>query len=179
MIITRSGYPAGIITIFIFIPCEFFPPGCFAMCLNDNKTPQVCRTQLSILANLNNAVILMVSVLSPISNSSFLFSKCLRTIQSIPVTIYITVTLMVPLVIFKVLWLGPSICLSLHLLLISLRGSSKRQDQLEDKVIPSYYLILALVFWKELDYLFVSQNFREFYAFHSLWQIHVCAYTFW
>ena len=62
--------------------------------LSDSKTPQVSRTLLSIMADLNNAVTLMVSIHLPISNSTSLLSKPLGTIPTAPLTIGITVTLM-------------------------------------------------------------------------------------
>ena len=40
-----------------------------------------------------------------------------------------------------------------------------------------YHLILGLIFWPRLYYPFVSQNHREFYKFHFLRWILVCAYT--
>ena len=42
----------------------------FHWILSDNKSPQVCWTLLSILADLNNAVIYMVSIL-PLFYDSF------------------------------------------------------------------------------------------------------------
>ena len=64
----------------------------FHWSLNDNKSPQVFRTLLSILVNLNNAVVCMVLSLSLIINSSSLLSKPLETVPSIPTTIDIPVT---------------------------------------------------------------------------------------
>ena len=60
--------------------------------LSYNKSPQVSRTFLSILAELNNAVVWMVSAHSPISNSSSSFTKPLRIVPSAPITIGITIT---------------------------------------------------------------------------------------
>ena len=68
---TRSGLLAGIrgsvwvlkiiiiIIIIIIIPCKFFTPALALAShwsLSESKSPQVSRTLLSILANLNNAV---------------------------------------------------------------------------------------------------------------------------
>ena len=64
----------------------------FHWSLRDNKSPQVSRTLLSILANRNNAIVWMASIRPLISSSSGLFSKPFVTIPSIPVTIVITVT---------------------------------------------------------------------------------------
>ena len=62
--------------------------------LSDIKSPQVSRTLLSILADLNNAVVWMVSTCPLISKS---FSTCtypLVTVPKTPITIGIIVTFM-------------------------------------------------------------------------------------
>ena len=66
----------------------------FHWSLSDSKTPQVSRTLLSILTDLNNAVVLMVSTRPLISKSPSLFINPLVTVPSAPVTISLTVTLM-------------------------------------------------------------------------------------
>ena len=66
----------------------------FHWSLSDNKSHQVSMTFLSILADLNNAVLRMVSIRPAISNSSRSFSKPWKSVQSAPVKIGITVTLM-------------------------------------------------------------------------------------
>ena len=57
-------------------------------------TPQVSRTLLSILGDLNNAVVWMVSTCLLISNSFSPFIKLLDIIPREPITIGITVTFM-------------------------------------------------------------------------------------
>ena len=57
-----------------------------------NKSPQVSRTLLSILAVLKNAVVWMVSTRPPTSKSSSPFSNPLVTVPSAPITIGIIVT---------------------------------------------------------------------------------------
>ena len=62
--------------------------------LSDNKSLQVYRTLLRILADLNNAVVWMVSTRPLISKS---FSPCINplvTVSRAPITIGITVTFM-------------------------------------------------------------------------------------
>ena len=66
----------------------------FHRSLSDSKSPRVSRTLLSIQADLNNALVWMVSIHSPISNSSSPLTKPVGTVPSAPVTIVITVTLM-------------------------------------------------------------------------------------
>ena len=62
--------------------------------LNDSKSPQVSRTLLSILADLNSAVIWMVFSRVLISISSSPFTNPLVTVPSALITIGITVTFM-------------------------------------------------------------------------------------
>ena len=62
---------------------------------SDRKIPQVSKTFLSIIADLNNTLVWVVSSLPLISsNSSSLLAKSLGTAPSAPTTIGITVTLM-------------------------------------------------------------------------------------
>ena len=92
------------------------------------RSLQVFRTLLSILADLSNAVILIVSVRPPISSSSSPFTKSLGNAPSTPITICITVTLHVPSD-FLVLWQGLSIC---RFLFFSLCNQPERQSLLFD-----------------------------------------------
>ena len=65
----------------------------FHWSVSDCKIPQVSRTLLNILADLNNAVIWMVWACPLISNSSSPFSKPLEIFPSAPITIDITATI--------------------------------------------------------------------------------------
>ena len=60
--------------------------------LSQSTSPQVSITLLSILANLNNAVVWMVSTLPVISKSSSLCTIPLVTVPRAPITIGIIVT---------------------------------------------------------------------------------------
>ena len=95
-----------------FTPCDFFSQQLmgFYWRLSDSKSPQVPRTLLSILDDLINSVVWMVSVLLRISNSSSRFSKLLGVISSTPTTNDITVTLTFKS-FFLVLWQNLSIYL--------------------------------------------------------------------
>ena len=64
----------------------------FQWSLSESKSPQVFRTLLSILSDLYNAVVCMVSICPPISNRSSPFTKPLGIVPSAPITIGITVT---------------------------------------------------------------------------------------
>ena len=62
--------------------------------LSNNKSPRVSRTLLSILADLNKAVVWMILISPPISNSSSLFLKLFGNVPTEPNTNYITINLM-------------------------------------------------------------------------------------
>ena len=64
----------------------------FHWSLSDRKSPQVSRTLFSILADLNNAAVWMVSTRPLISKSSSPCINPLVTLPSAPITIGITVT---------------------------------------------------------------------------------------
>ena len=66
----------------------------FHWSLRDNKFPQVSRTLLSIMADLNNAVVWIVSTRPLIFKSSNPFTKLLVTVPRAPTTIDITITFM-------------------------------------------------------------------------------------
>ena len=63
----------------------------FFWSLSDSMSPQVSKILLGILANLCDAVVWMVSVRPPISNSSSLFTKLLGIVPSAPITTRITI----------------------------------------------------------------------------------------
>ena len=76
------------IQLFLF---HLFPIFCFSVCfyrLSDNKSPQVSRTRLSILADLNNALVWTFS------KSSSLFINPLLTVPKAQITIGIIITFM-------------------------------------------------------------------------------------
>ena len=62
--------------------------------VSDNKSPQIFRTLLSILADLTNAVVWVVSTRPVISRSSSLCTNPLVTVPIAPITIGIIVTFM-------------------------------------------------------------------------------------
>ena len=72
--------------------------------LSDRKSNQVSRTLLSILADLSNAILWLVSACIPVSSSSSLLYKPSRTVPSAPIIIGITVTFIFHN--FLVLWQG-------------------------------------------------------------------------
>ena len=66
----------------------------FSWNLSDIKSPQVSRTLLGILADLNNAVVWMVSTRPFISKSSSAFANPSVTVQRALITIGIAVIFM-------------------------------------------------------------------------------------
>ena len=82
------------IIICIILLLAKFHNGVYSWNLSDSKSPQVSSTLLSILVNLNNAVVPMISIRSPISNSSNCLTKPLGTVPRATITIGITVTFM-------------------------------------------------------------------------------------
>ena len=66
----------------------------FHWSLSDRKSPQVSKTLLSIMADLNNAIVCMVSTRQFISKFSNPCNKLFVTIPSALITIGITVTYM-------------------------------------------------------------------------------------
>ena len=66
----------------------------FHWSLSDSKSPQVSRTRLRILVDINNAVVWMVSTCPFISKSSIPCINLLVTIPRAPITIGIAVTFM-------------------------------------------------------------------------------------
>ena len=110
--------------------------------LRDSKSPQVSRTLLSILANLNNMVIWMVSIWPLISKSSSPFTKHLVTVPSTPITIGFTVTFMFHCFL-EVLWQGLRTYLSFPLRLLLLRGPLVMQSPLFCKFSFFFLLIIT------------------------------------
>ena len=100
----------------------------FYKSLSNSKSPQVSRTLRSILADLNNAVVWMVSTRPMISKSSSLCIRHLVTVPRTPITIDVTVIFMFHLLfVFSVLMRGPGTYLSFRLLTISLLGQPGKQ----------------------------------------------------
>ena len=71
----------------------------FHWVLSDNKSPQVSRTFLSILAVLRNAVICIVSIRPPTSKSSRPFNNPLVIVPNAPITILIISIIIIAVII--------------------------------------------------------------------------------
>ena len=142
--------------------------------LNDSKSPLVFRTLLSILAELNNNVIVSTC---PLISSSF-STPCTNPLVSVkraPITIGIIVTFMFHNFFNSVVrsrylsffWL------SFNFTLWS-AGTAKSTIL---QVLYSIWLLSGLVVWVRLGDPFVSQNPRRVCAFHLPGQILGCAYS--
>ena len=144
----------------------------FHWSLSDNKFPQVTRTLLSIMADLDNAVFWMVTTRPLISNSSTPCSNLLVIVPIAPITNSITVTFM---------------CHSFFqfsgqiLVLISLFVflQPERQSPLFGWFSFFFFFCLlprVLVIWTRLNDPFVSQNLEEFWVSFSWTDSGLCIY---
>ena len=147
----------------------------FHWSLSDSKSPQVSRTLLSILADLNNAVVCMVSPCPLISKSSSPCTNPLVTVLSTPITIGITITFMFYSFSSSLArsWYFHSFCFPSVLPC----GQSEWQSPLFGRFSFFCWLSPGLVIWLRLDDLFVSKNPKEICASHFLWRILGCTYT--
>ena len=128
----------------------------FYCCLNMSKSPQDPRTLFSILADLNNAIVLMVPTRPPILNCSSSLTNLLGIVPRAPITIDITVNFRFH--IFLVLEQGLRSCFSFRFLWFSLCGPHGWQCPLFSRFSFFCKLSLGVVFCLELNDLFVSQN---------------------
>ena len=145
----------------------------FHLSLNDSKSSQVSRTLLRILADLNNALVWIVSARLPISNCSRPCTKPPGSVPIAPITTGITVTLMIHS-FFLVLWQGLSTCLSFRLLWFLFCGLSGRQSSLFDCFFFFFFVNYYLVWSSDLDkgiclYLKIPVNFMRLILQDGLW----------
>ena len=151
----------------------------FHWILRESKSPQVSRTLLLILADLNNAIFWMVSIRPPFSNPSNLLSRSLGISSKCTNYNWYHRHLRV-LQLFLVLWQSRSTGLSFCFLRSSLCGRLERQSPLYGRVCLSVCLFL-FVYYYEVWFLAWIKWFvwnREFYAFHYLGRILGWAYYF-
>ena len=84
-------------SISLFTPWELFSSvlvNCISLEFERQHSPQVSRTLLGILADLNNAVVWMISTRPPTPKSSSSFNNPLVIVPRPPITIGIIVTFM-------------------------------------------------------------------------------------
>ena len=153
--------------------CQKYPYSCFFpsyyfthlrvfhWSLSDCKFPQVSRTLLSILADLNNAVVWIVSSRPLISKSPSPCTNPLVTVPNALIRIGITDTFI--FLNFSILWQGPGIYLSFRLSSVFPCGQPKRQSPLFGRFSFFYWLSLGLVIWPRLDDLLISLYYYYYY----------------
>ena len=128
----------------------------FHWSLNYSKSPQVSRTRLCILADLNNAVVWMVSTRLSVSKSSSPWINPLVTVPNALITISITVTFM-----FHISFNSLARSWYFSLFSPSFSFTPWSAGTVKSTIWPVllfYWLSLGLVVWPRLDDPFVSQN---------------------
>ena len=142
--------------------------------LSNSMFPQVSRTLLSILDDLNNAVVCMVSTHPFISKSSSPYTNPFVIVSSAPTTSGTTVTFVFHSCFFLVLYQSLGTYPSFRFLLFSLCGLPERQSRLFGRLSVFFLLKLDLVVWLRLGDPFVSQNPRDCFIFlNGLWVVHI------
>ena len=132
--------------------------------LSDSKSSEVFRTLLSILTDLNNAVVWVVSSCPLISKSSSPCFNSLVTVPSTPITIGITVTFM-----FHTFFSSQARFWYLSLFSLSFCFTLCSAETAKSTIRQFFFccISLGLVIWSRLGDPFVSQNPRELFASHS------------
>ena len=149
---------------------SFFTPALADAFSLEFEWQQVFSTLLSILANLNNAVVWMVSICPIISKSSSPCANPLVTLPKTPITIGIIVTLMLHS-FFNSLARSRYLALFSHSFNFTQWSTGTAKSTILQVFFYFFFLLLLL------RDLFVFQNPRGVCAFHSLGQILGCAYT--
>ena len=116
----------------------------FRWSLNESNSSLVSKTLLSILADLNNVVIWIVSTRPFISKCSGPSTNPLVTVPKAPFTISISVTFMVN-VFFSVPTQGLGSFLSFRFLSILLAGHPGRQSQQIGKLFFFFFCLLTII----------------------------------
>ena len=147
----------------------------FHWSLSDCKSPPVSRTLLSILADLKNAVVCMVSTRPLISKFS---SPCTNPLVTVPWT---TITIGI-IVSFLFQGFFSSLARSRYfpifrILSILLCVPPGQQSPQSCKFSLFCWLSLGLIVWLRLGDPFVSQNLRGVCVCHSPGEILECVYT--
>ena len=147
--------------------------------MSDSKSLQVSRTLLSILADLDNAVIWMVSTCPLASKSSSSFTNSLGIAQVHQLQL-VSLSPSCSIVFCPLTrsWYFSLFSLSFNFTLwFAGTANSTIRQVLFFFFFFFFWLSLGLVVWAKLDYLFVSWTPREVCVSHSPWRIPGCGYT--
>ena len=148
----------------------------FRTSLNDNKSPQVSRILLSILADLSNAVVWIVSACSLISKPSTHFTNPSVIVLWAPIKIGINVTFMFHS-FFLILLQGPGTYPSFRFLSTLLCGQAG-QESPQSCRFSFFVIIIRFNCLVEIrGSVCISKSQRKTPASYSPGQILGCAYT--
>ena len=134
----------------------------FYWSLCDGKWPHVPRSLLNNLADLNNAVVWMVSVRPPISSFSSFLTQLFENVSNAPITISINTTLIIHK-LFSFLFIYFFFFFHFY----SIIWSEDTEKSTIWQVCFFCWLSLGLIFWTGLGDLFVSRNSKEICEPHS------------
>ena len=121
--------------------------------LNDIKFPQVSRTLLSILADLNSSIVSIFPARPPISNFSLPLTKPLETIPTAPITTDVMFILTL-FSTFLVLRQGLSTCLSFRFLWFKPSDQPGQQSLIYNRFsffLLIYFYFLLIISWSGLQ----------------------------
>ena len=138
----------------------------FHRCLSDSKFLQVTRTFLSFLADLNNAVVWIVSTRPLISKSFSPGINSLVTVQRAPITIGVIVTSMLLIFFFFFNSLTTSRYLSFFFFSFNI-GTKVGTAKSTILQVLFFFCWLRLIVWPRLRDPLLSQNPRGICASHS------------
>ena len=145
--------------------------------LSDSKSPQVSRNILSILADLDDAVVLMVFTRPHISKSS---SPCINPLVTV-VRAVISCGIIVTYILHSFFFQSPSKVRVFILFSLSLNFTLWSVGTAKSTICKFFFfccwLLLNLVVWPRLSDLFVSQNIKGYRRSHFPGHILGCAYT--
>ena len=161
--------------LFFFTCSEFFTP---VWSLNDSKSPQISKTLLPILADLNNVVVWMVSTCPLFFKSSSAFNNPTMTVPKDPITIGI----IVPFMVHSFFQFPSNVKVFILLFIFFQFYSMVSRDSKVINIANSFLLLLLLIIigsvrLGEIRWPFVSQNPIGFCVSLYPGKMLGCAYT--
>ena len=133
------------------------------------------RTLLSILADLNNAVVWMISIRPVISKFSHPCTNPLVTVPSAPITIGITVTFM----LHRFILFSSKVYIFITLFpLLKFYPVISRNSKVYCLAVSLFcWLSLGMAVWPRLGDLFLSQIPKNYYYYYTLCEVFTHALT--